>query len=145
MNTLLLTPHELEGMNEPERKALEEAVKLVREGEVGDALQKVAENFNEVWKLRTAVRVIYGELVRGGRKLGQAYLKVKEALQKIKPKGKRQIMQEGLEDHYQNIKRLRKAIAQLERRRKQLEDRLKGVTLTDILMEMRYGSGKWCD
>jgi ribosomal protein L29 len=42
---------------------------------------------------------------------------------------------------------------ELERRRKavaailEFAERLKGrgVTLTDILMEMRYGSGKWCD
>jgi ribosomal protein L29 len=42
---------------------------------------------------------------------------------------------------------------ELERRRKavaailEFADRLRGrgVTLTDILMEMRYGSGKWCD
>ncbi len=42
---------------------------------------------------------------------------------------------------------------ELERRRKAVDAVLKfaerlrgrGVTLTDILMEMRYGSGKWCD
>ncbi len=45
----------------------------------------------------------------------------------------------------EELERRRKAVAQLDQWRERLKDRLKGVTLTDILMEMRYGSGKWCD
>jgi len=36
--------------------------------------------------------------------------------------------------------RRRQAVAALEAWRERLKDRLKGLTLTDILMEMRYGS-----
>ncbi len=54
----------------------------------------------------------------------------------VKPRPKpREITPEELE-------RRRKAVAQLEQWRERVKDRLKGVTLTDILMEMRYGSGK---
>lgn len=42
----------------------------------------------------------------------------------------------------EELERRRKAVAQLEQWRERVKDRLKGVTLTDILMEMRYGSGK---
>ncbi|MCX7968815.1 MAG: hypothetical protein N3B10_10085 [Armatimonadetes bacterium] len=45
----------------------------------------------------------------------------------------------------EELERRRKAVAKLEEWRERLKDRLKGLTLTDILMEMRYGSGKWCD
>jgi len=45
----------------------------------------------------------------------------------------------------EELERRRKAIAEIERWREQMKDRLKGVTLTDILTEMRYRSGKWCD
>jgi predicted Zn-dependent peptidase len=45
----------------------------------------------------------------------------------------------------EELERRRKAVAAIERWRERMKDRLKGVTLTDILMEMRYGSGKWCD
>jgi uncharacterized coiled-coil DUF342 family protein len=110
MNTLPLTSQELAGMSRQERKVLEEIVKLAREGRIEDAAQKAAEVFNEVWKLRTAVRVIYGELVRGGHGLRQAYSKVKKSLQKMSHKGKRKIMEEGLEDHYQDVREFSKAL-----------------------------------
>jgi len=45
----------------------------------------------------------------------------------------------------EELERRRKAIAEIERWRERMKDRLKGVTLTDILTEMRYRSGKWCD
>ncbi len=45
----------------------------------------------------------------------------------------------------EELERRRKAVAVIERWRERMKDRLKGVILTDILMEMRYGSGKWCD
>ena len=45
----------------------------------------------------------------------------------------------------EELERRRKVVAAIERWRERMKDRLKGVTLTDILMEMRYGSGKWCD
>jgi len=38
----------------------------------------------------------------------------------------------------EELERRRKAIAEIERWREQMKDRLKGVTLTDILTEMRY-------
>ncbi|MFN4179278.1 MAG: hypothetical protein ACK4I8_03105, partial [Armatimonadota bacterium] len=113
VNTLPLTPQELHGMDEQERKALTEMWELAKKGEVKDALQKAAKTFNEVWKLRTAVRVIYGELVWGGHRLEQAYLKVKEALQKIKPKGKRRVMEEGLEDHHQDVHKFAKVLREV--------------------------------
>lgn len=55
----------------------------------------------------------------------------------LKPRPKpREITPEELE-------RRRKAVAAILEFAERLRGR--GVTLTDILMEMRYGSGKWCD
>ncbi|MFN3422598.1 MAG: hypothetical protein ACK40X_12835 [Armatimonadota bacterium] len=112
MNTLPLTPQELHGMDEQERKSLTEIWELAKEGKVKDALQRAAETFNEieVWKLRTAVRVICTGLVYGGHKLEQVYSRVKEALCEIKPESKRQIMEEGLEDYYHDIREFAEAL-----------------------------------
>jgi hypothetical protein len=43
----------------------------------------------------------------------------------------------------EELERRRKAVAAILEFAEKLRGR--GVTLTDILMEMRYGSGKWCD
>ena len=43
----------------------------------------------------------------------------------------------------EELERRRKAVAAILEFAERLRGR--GVTLTDILMEMRYGSGKWCD
>jgi hypothetical protein len=45
----------------------------------------------------------------------------------------------------EELERRRQAVAALEAWRERLKDRLKGLTLTDILMEMRYGSEEGCD
>ena len=43
----------------------------------------------------------------------------------------------------EELERRRKAVAAILEFAERLRGR--GVTLTDILMEMRYGSGKWCN
>ncbi|MFA0744675.1 MAG: hypothetical protein LASZOEIN_001471 [Candidatus Fervidibacter sp.] len=43
----------------------------------------------------------------------------------------------------EELERRRKAVAAILEFAERLRGR--GVTLTDILMEMRYGSGRWCD
>ncbi|MFA0756829.1 MAG: hypothetical protein YPKNTGVA_002358 [Candidatus Fervidibacter sp.] len=45
----------------------------------------------------------------------------------------------------EELERRRQAVAALEAWRERLKDRLKGLTLTDILTEMRYGSEEGCD
>jgi sugar-specific transcriptional regulator TrmB len=62
---------------------------------------------------------------------------VAELKMRVKPRPQpKEITPEELERRREAVKALLEFAERL---------RGRGVTLTDILMEMRYGSGKWCD
>ncbi len=97
-------------LTEQEKRAMEEAIQLVKVRKLDEAVSVVAANFEDNQGLRMAVREIFGELIRTGLDIEEAQAEMTRALKKIEPEWKRQVMERGLNDYVSDIEELKKAL-----------------------------------